>query len=391
MDDAFAPLAGVRVVEMSHMIMGPSCGMFLGFLGAEVIKVEPPEGDKTRALTGMGRPFFPLFNRGKKSVQLDLKSEAGRAALDRLLATADIFVENFRDAALGRMGADPQDLRARFPRLILASHKGFLSGPYENRTALDEVVQMMTGLAYMTGPTGRPLRVGSSANDIMGGLFGALSVVAALRERDTTGQGRSIRIGLFENCLLLVAQHMVQFELEGRSPPPMPERDFSWPVYDIFETADGEQVFVGAVSESQWVTLCTYLGLTGLLADPGLQIRMDQINARARTIPVFAAAIRLRNCAALVADLERIGLPFSPIAKPADMYDDPHVMRPGGLATSTLWTGETFRAPALPFEVDGTMLTGGGDVDAIGAHSAEVLADLGMTGDEIAVAMGKAA
>ncbi|MFU8779300.1 MAG: CaiB/BaiF CoA transferase family protein [Roseovarius sp.] len=391
MDNAFAPLAGVRVIEMSHMIMGPSCGMFLGFLGAEVIKVEPPEGDKTRDLTGMGRPFFPLFNRGKKSVQLDLKTEAGRAALDRLLGTADIFVENFRDQALGRMGADPADLHARFPRLILASHKGFLSGPYENRTALDEVVQMMTGLAYMTGPTGRPLRVGSSANDIMGGLFGALSVVAALRERDATGKGRSIRIGLFENCLLLVAQHMVQFELEGRSPPPMPERDFSWPVYDIFDTADGAQVFVGAVSENQWVTLCTLLGLQGLLDDPGLQKRMDQINGRDRTIPVFAAAFRLRDKASIMADLERLGLPFSPIAKPQEMYDDPHVTRPGGMATSQLWTGETFRAPALPLEVDGVMLAGGGDVDAIGGHSTEVLESLGLTEAEITAAMGRAA
>ncbi len=391
MDKTFAPLAGVRVIEMSHMIMGPSCGMFLGFLGAEVIKVEPPEGDKTRDLTGMGRPFFPLFNRGKKSVQLDLKTPQGRAALDRLLGTADVFVENFRDQALARMGADPADLQARFPRLILASHKGFLSGPYENRTALDEVVQMMTGLAYMTGPTGRPLRVGSSANDIMGGLFGALSVVAALRERDSTGAGRSIRIGLFENCLLLVAQHMVQFELEGRSPPPMPERDFSWPVYDIFDTADGAQVFVGAVSENQWVTLCTWLGLQGLLDDPALQKRMDQINARDRTIPVFAAALRLRDKAAIMADLERLGLPFSPIAKPQDMYDDPHVTREGGMATSHLWTGETFRAPALPFEVDGVMLTGGGDVDAIGAHSAEVLESLGLSAAEIAAAMGRAA
>lgn len=391
MDSDFAPLAGVRVVEMSHMIMGPSCGMFLAFLGAEVIKIEPPEGDKTRALTGMGRPFFPLFNRGKKSVRLDLKSDAGRAALDRLLATADVFVENFRDQALARMGADPADLRRRFPRLILASHKGFLSGPYENRTALDEVVQMMTGLAYMTGPTGRPLRVGSSANDIMGGLFGALSVVAALRERDSTGAGRSIRIGLFENCLLLVAQHMVQYELEGRDPPPMPERDFSWPVYDIFDTADGEQVFVGAVSENQWVTLCTWLGLAEFLADPGLQRRMDQINARARTIPVFAAALRRHDRATLVTELERLGLPFSPIAKPSDMYRDPHVMRDGGMATSHLWTGESFRAPALPFEVDGTMLTGGGDVDAIGGHSAAVLGALGMDAAEIADAMGQAA
>lgn len=391
MQQPFVPLAGIRVVEMSHMIMGPSCGMFLAFLGAEVIKVEPPEGDKTRHLSGMGRPFFPLFNRGKKSVSLDLKSASGRAALDALLATADVFVENFRDAALGRMGADPEQLRERFPRLILASHKGFLSGPYENRTALDEVVQMMTGLAYMTGPTGRPLRVGSSANDIMGGLFGALSVVAALRERERTGTGRSIRIGLFENCLLLVAQHMVQYELEGRDPPPMPERDFSWPVYDIFTTADGESIFVGAVTQGQWEALCGFLGLSSLLEDPSLRTKMDQINARDRTIPVIAAAIAARPRAGLVGEFERMGIPFSPIARPSDMYSDPHVMRPGGLAVSRIETGETFRAPALPFEVDGAMLTGGGDVPAVGADNDEVLGRLGLSPLQIAEAGGAAA
>lgn len=391
MTEPFAPLAGIRVVEMSHMIMGPSCGMFLGFLGAEVIKVEPPKGDKTRHLTGMGRPFFPLFNRGKKSVQLDTGTPQGRAALDQLLATADVFVDNFRDQSLARMGADPVELRDRFPRLILASHKGFLSGPYENRTALDEVVQMMTGLAYMTGPSGRPLRVGSSANDIMGGLFGALAVLATLIERERTGVGRSIRIGLFENCLLLVAQHMVQFDLEAVNPPPMPERDFSWPVYDIFTTADGRQIFVGAVTEGQWQALCGYLGLGALLADPGLQNRMDQINARDRTLPVIAAAILTHKADTLGADFERMGIPFSPISKPSDMYSDPHVMREGGLALSRLPSGETFRAPSLPFEIDGSMITGGGDLPVIGADTDAVLGALGLSPTEIEAARGRVA
>src|SRR5690554_337555 len=261
MDQSFLPLAGLRVVEMSHMIMGPSCGMFLGFLGAEVIKVEPPGGDKTRSLSGMGRPMFPLFNRGKKSVQLDLTTDAGKAAFQRLLATADVFVENFRDASLAKVGADPAELRLQFPKLIIASCKGFLTGPYQHRTAMDEVVQMMTGLAYMTGPTGRPLRVGSSVNDIMGGLFAAFSVLAALMERQKTGKGRELRVGLFENSLLLVAQHMVQFELEGANPPPMPEREFSWPIYDIFVDRAGQQIFVSAVTEGQWATVCKLLGL----------------------------------------------------------------------------------------------------------------------------------
>jgi crotonobetainyl-CoA:carnitine CoA-transferase CaiB-like acyl-CoA transferase len=388
MDQNFRPLEGIRVVEMSHMIMGPSCGMFLGMLGAEVIKVEPPEGDKTRNLTGMGRPFFPLFNRGKKSVQLDLKSEDGRRALDALLATADVFVENFRDASLSKMGADLDELRMRHPRLILASHKGFLSGPYQDRTALDEVVQMMTGLAYMTGPTGRPLRVGSSANDIMGGLFGAFSVLAALMERKETGKGRSLRVGLFENCLLLVAQHMVQFELEGTNPPPMPERTFSWPVYDIFDTADDRQMFVGAVTEGQWTALCRLLGLDELLADPALQARMDQIDARDRTIPVVAKAIASRQSEQLAAAFEKLGIPYSPIAKPSDMYADPHVMRPGGLATSRLPDGQSFRAPSLPFDVDGLMLTGGGDVPALGQDTGTVLGSLGLDAEAIGKAQG---
>ncbi|NDW45784.1 CaiB/BaiF CoA-transferase family protein [Ruegeria sp. PrR005] len=254
MTEDIRPLAGIRVVEMTHMIMGPSCGMFLALLGAEVIKVEPPEGDKTRKLTGMGRGFYPTFNRGKKSITLDLKQNAGRDALHKLLKGADVFIENFRDRSLAKMGFAPEVLRARYPQLIVSSLKGFLKGPYENRTAMDEVVQMMTGMAYMTGPTGRPLRIGSSANDIMGGLFGAFAVLAALLERGKDGKGHVLRTGLFENCLLLVAQHMVQFDIEGREAPPMPEREFSWPVYDIFETSEGRQIFVGAVTEGQWET-----------------------------------------------------------------------------------------------------------------------------------------
>ncbi len=387
----FKPLDGVRVIELSHMIMGPSCGMFLGFLGAEVIKVEPPEGDKTRYLSGMGVPFFPLFNRGKKSVQLDLKSDSGRMALDKLLATADVLVENFRDFALAKMGADPEDLRRRFPRLIVASHKGFLSGPYQERTALDEVVQMMSGLAYMTGPSGRPLRVGSSANDVMAGLFGAASVVGAIMERRETGKGRDLRIGLFENCLLLVAQHMVQFELEGVSPPPMPERDFSWPVYDIFTTGDGKQLFVGAVTEGQWGTLCDILALTELKVDPRLQTRMDCIKARNWTIPIVTAAMAERKASDLMAAFEPAGIPFAPIAKPSDMFQDPHVMRPGGLAVSTMADGRQFRAPSLPVEVDGVMVRGGGDVAAVGQDTDAVLGELGFDRDAIAAARGKPA
>lgn len=315
MSEPYQPLDGIRVIELSHMVMGPSCGMFLAFLGAEVIKVEPPGGDKTRQLTGMGSGFFPMFNRGKRSVCLDLKTPEGRSELDKLLADADVFVENFKDSSLAQMELDPESLRKCYPDLIITSNKGFLRGPYENRTAMDEVVQMMTGLAYMTGPTGQPLRIGSSANDIMAGLFGALAVVGALLERQQNpeAKARKIRVGLFENCLLLVGQHMVQYEIEGTESPPMPERSFSWPVYDIFDTADGRQLFIGAISSGHWMSLCNILDLPEIRDDPALTSAMDKINARTRTLPVFAAAIAKRNAADLAAAFTSKDIPFSPI------------------------------------------------------------------------------
>ncbi len=377
MSEPFQPLAGIRVIELSHMVMGPSCGMFLAFLGAEVIKVEPPGGDKTRQLTGMGAGFFPMFNRGKRSICLDLKSEEGKAALDELLAGADVFVENFKDSTLAKQGLDPAALRARFPDLIIASNKGFLHGPYQNRTAMDEVVQMMTGLAYMTGPTGRPLRIGSSANDIMAGLFGAMAVVGAVLERTQGGTGRDIRIGLFENCLLLVGQHMVQHEIEGTESPPMPERSFSWPVYDIFDTADGRQLFIGAITAGHWGSLCAILGLHELREDPSLATPMQKIDARERTLPIFAAAVAEQDAATLAAAFTQHDIPFSPILRPAQMYDDPHVLRPGGLVSTAVSDGSSFRAPGMPFEVDGAPVVPDNKLPAVGADTDDILQELG--------------
>ena len=386
-DPGFRPLDGIRVIEMSHMVFGPSCGMFLALSGAEVIKVEPPAGDKTRLLSGMGASFFPTFNRGKRSVVLDLDRREGREVLESLLEGADVFVENFRRSPLEGLGLGGEELRRRFPGLITVACKGFLSGPYEERSALDEVVQMMTGLAHMTGPAGQPLRVGSSVNDIMGGLFGAYGVMGALRERERTGKGRDIRVGLFENSLLLVAQHMVQFELLGIEPPPMPDREFSWPVYDIFETAEGRPMFVGAVTEGQWDILCGILGLEELLADPGLRTRVDQIAARERTLPEFRRAIAQRSFGELQAAFEENGIPFAPVARPAEMYDDPQA-NSGGLPVSELPDGSTMRAPGLPVEVDSARTGTAWDVPAKGADTDEILTSLGFAKDFIKRAGG---
>src|SRR6266700_2485614 len=336
------PLAGVRVVEMTHMVMGPTCGMILAQLGADVIKVEPPAGDKTRSLGGMGTSFFRLFNRGKKSVMLDFAKPEDRETMDRLLASADVFLENFRDGQLDKQGLGPEELRRKHPHLIVAGHKGFLSGPYEHRPALDEVVQMMSGLAAMTGTRDKPQRVGSSANDIMGGMFGAIAILAALyQKRGGNKEGADIRIGLFENCLFLVAQHMVEYEMTGRKPRSMPEREHAWPIYDIFDTAGD-----------------------------------DRILARARIIPRVAEVIKRWNVAELSAKLDALNICFSPINRPEDLLRDPHVLRPGGLVNNFNADGAPFRVPALPVEWNGGNIGEGLKVPVLGADTAAVRAEL---------------
>src|ERR1700742_3647540 len=320
------PLAGVRVIEMTHMVMGPTCGMILAQLGAEVIKVEPPVGDKTRSLGGMGTSFFPLFNRGKRSVVLDFEKAEDRETMHRLLETADVFLENFRDGQLDKQGLGPDELRQKYPDLIVAGHKGFLSGPYEHRPALDEVVQMMSGLAAMTGPREKPQRVGSSANDIMGGMFGVISILAALyQKRGGVTDGANIRIGLFENCLFLVAQHMVEFEMTGNRPRSMPEREHAWPIYDIFDTAGGGRIFIGVVTEGHWQSFCREFGMKDFADDPTLTNTTERIMSRGRILPRVAAEIKRWDVAELSAKLDRLNICFSPSYPTEDLLPAPHL------------------------------------------------------------------
>jgi crotonobetainyl-CoA:carnitine CoA-transferase CaiB-like acyl-CoA transferase len=373
MTEAGLPLEGVRVIEMTHMVMGPTCGMILAQLGAEVIKVEPPAGDKTRILGGMGTAFFPLFNRGKRSVVLDLAKSEDRETMHRLLESADVFLENFRDGQLDKQGLGADELRSKYPHLIVVGHKGFLSGPYEHRPALDEVVQMMSGLAAMTGTREKPQRVGSSANDIMGGMFGVISILAALyQKRAGKADGANIRIGLFENCLFLVAQHMVEFEMTGNRPRSMPEREHAWPIYDIFDCAGGSRIFIGVVTEGHWQSFCGEFGLQEFLDDPTLRTTTDRILARSRIIPRVAEVIKGWDVKALSDKLDRLNICFSPINRPEDLFDDPHVLRPGGLVNNFTADGAAFRVPALPIEWNGNNIGEGikvpplgGDTDAV--------------------------
>ena len=381
------PLAGLRVVEFTHMVMGPTCGMVLADMGAEVIKVEPIDGDRTRRLLGAGAGFFPMFNRNKKSIAIDLQDPAGAQAAVRLAASADVVAENFKPGTMIKYGLDYAALSARNPRLIYVSHKGFLPGPYEHRTALDEVVQMMGGLAYMTGRPGDPLRAGTSVNDIMGGMFGAIGTLGALIQRGITGKGMEVQSALFENNVFLMGQHMLQYAMTGKHPAPMPARDNPWAVYDVFTVKDGEQIFLCAVSDAQWVTFCDALGYADLKADPSLATNNQRVAVRPALLKTLRERLATHGADELADLFERVGLPFAPIRKPEDLYEDPHLKATGGLADVRLpdgdKAGQTVKTTLFPITMDGQRLGVRLDPPRLGQHTRELLDGVGYTSDEI--------
>ena len=373
------PLAGIRVLEFCQTIMGPSAGLILADLGADVIKVEPaPGGDKTRRLPGFASGFFGSFNRNKRSIAIDLKSPEGRDLAHRLAAQADAVLENYAPGTMERLGCGYEDFRKANPRLIYCALKGFLSGPYEHRPALDEVVQFMAGLAYMTGPPGRPLRAGTSVIDIMGGTFAVVGLLAALRERDRTGRGQLIKSALFESTAFLMAQHVAGEALTGEPMPPMPARRGAWAVYETFVTADGEQVFIGITSDNHWRRFCDEFGRGDLLVDPRYGSNEDRVRERPTLLPLVAEIVKRYRMAEIVAICERIGIPFAPVAKTEDLPDDPHLNAGGRMMAVDLGHGIRAKLPGLPIEMDGHALTLHRQPPDVGEHTAEVLREAGL-------------
>lgn len=371
------PFEGIRVIEFTHMVMGPTCGMVLADLGAEVIKIEPLAGDNTRKLMGSGAGFFAMFNRNKKSIALDLHMPEGKEAALKLIATADIVSENFKPGAMAKLGLDYAALSKLNDRLIYVSHKGFLPGPYDHRTALDEVVQMMGGLAYMTGREGDPLRAGTSVNDIMGGMFGAIGAMAALAQRTVTGKGQEVQSALFENNVFLVAQHMMQFAVTGEAAAPMPSRISAWAVYDVFTVKGGEQIFLAVVSDTQWAVFCKAFDLADLQADARLVTNNDRVRARDWMLPVLRSRMAQHSAAELSRVFEDSGLPFAPIVQPQDLFDDPHLLATGGLAAVQLPDGRETQVPLMPITMDGHRPGVRSNPPRLGEHTDALLLEAG--------------
>ncbi|MCZ0955002.1 MAG: CaiB/BaiF CoA-transferase family protein [Rhodospirillaceae bacterium] len=381
------PLAHIRVIEFSHMVMGPAAGMILADLGAEVIKIEPLGGDKTRRLKGSGAGYFPMYNRNKKSICIDLKNPLGRELAGELLAGADVLIENFRPGAMDRLGFGWSDLHTANPRLIYCSLKGFLSGPYEHRAALDEVTQMMGGLAYMTGLPDRPMRVGASVVDVTGGLFGVVGVLAALERRQRTGEGERITGSLFETTAFLVGQHMAQEAVTGEAPQPMSVRRSAWAIYDVFESREGEKIFVGVVSDTQWRRFCEEFDLQDLQADVSLAKNNERVRRRDRILPVVSTLFRSLGREELLMRLDRAGVPFAQVNAPSDLFDDPHLCANGGLVGVTLSdgprAGTRTETPALPIDWADARFGLRQDIPAAGEHGRDVLAAAGYPPERI--------
>ena len=388
---AAAPLAGLRVLEFSHTIMGPTAGLVLADLGADVVKVEPaPHGDPTRVLGGFAAGFFAAFNRNKRGIALDLKRPEGQAAVHRLVRYADIVLENYGPGTMERLGCGYEALAAHNPRLIYLALKGYLAGPYAHRPALDEVVQFHVGLAHMTGPAGRPLRAGASVIDILGAVFGVVAVQAALRERDVTGRGQRVSSALFESAAFLMASHMAGIAATGEDMPPMPERRGAWAIYEVFPTADG-QLFIGVTSDQQWTRFTEEFGLQALAADPRLASNVMRVTERGWLIPKLKKITAALSTAAVAARLERCAVSWAPVGKPGDMFEDAHLLATGGLLDVFVSRiggehGVKVGLPALPIEfgAERARSTLHRQPPRVGEHNAEVLGEAGFSADEIA-------
>ena len=384
------PLDGVRVLEFSHTIMGPSAGMLLADLGADVVKIESaPDGDATRRLGGFASGFFFAFNRNKRSLAVDLKSKDGQALIHRLAADADVVLENFGPGTMERLGCGYEDLGRINPRLIYCALKGFLSGPYEHRPALDEVVQYMAGLAYMTGPPGQPLRAGSSVIDIMGGMFAVIGIQAALRERERTGKGQLVKSALFESTAFLMTQHMAGQAVTGRPPPPMPAREGAWGIYETFKASDGEMIFVGLTSDNHWRRFCQHFDRTDMLENPKYANNQLRVKERPVIRAMVAECVSTLTMPELTKLFDEIGIPFAPVAKPGDLFEDPHLNAGGRMLDVAFKDGVHAKIPRIPLEVGAHDFGLRRQAPTIGQHSVEILEEAGLSKAEVDALRGR--
>jgi crotonobetainyl-CoA:carnitine CoA-transferase CaiB-like acyl-CoA transferase len=377
------PLQNIKVLEFTHAVMGPTTGLLLADMGAEVIHIEPPQGDETRRLKGFGTGYFPFYSRNKKSLAIDIKSEEGKKIIYQLVEGSDIVVENFGPGTMDRLGFGYDKLKVINEKLIYCSLKGFASGPYQNRHAMDEVVQMMGGLAYMTGRPGDPLRAGTSIVDITGGMFGYIGILTALYEREKTGKGKLVKSSLFETTAFLMGQHMAYAAITKVPVPPMPARVSAWSIYKIFNTKDNDQIFIGIISEKHWQRFCETFEWKDWLNDERLKINNGRIDNREWFLPELNKRIATFTKKEIIQKCELADIPFAPIATPEDLFEDVQLNEGGSLLATTLPDGTETKLPKFPLEYEGAEMSVRLNPPRIGEHTNEILQSMGLTNEQI--------
>ncbi len=381
------PLKDLRVLELGHIVAGPTASLILADLGADVIKVERPDGgDQARNMPGAASGFY-FFNRNKRSLAIDLKTDAGKEVFRRLVKSADVCLDNYAPGALERLGLGYGDLAKLNPRLIYLAVKGFLPGPYEHRPSLDELAQMMGGLAFMTGPKGRPLRAGASVIDIGAATYGIVGVLAALHVRDSTGRGQMITSGLFETSVFWVGQWMARAVATGEPSFPMAEIGQSvrmgWGIFHLFDTADRQQVFIGVTSNAHWERLCQEFGMPELLADARLDNNAKRVAAQEWMLPLVRQVAIQFSGAQLQQKLEKASVPYAPVQRPDQLLDDPHLHATGQLLPTPMQDGRTGNLPKLPFNSSDYEFGIRRPPPGLGEHTREVLGEAGLSQAEI--------
>ena len=378
------PLRSVKVLEFTHAVMGPSCGVILADMGANVIRIEPVTGDPTRRLRGFGIGYYSFYNRNKRCIAIDIKSDKGREILHKLVGQVDVLVENFGPGTMDRIGYGFNQMKKINSQLIYASLKGFLSGPYEKRHAMDEVVQMMGGMAYMTGPPGQPTRAGASIVDISGGMFAVIGILTALYERERSGKGKFIKSALFETCAFLMGQHMAYAALSEDPIPPMPARISAWSVYRIFDTEDDEKLFIGLISDKHWERFCKVFERNDLFGDSRLTTNNDRITEREWLLPDLEKMMLGLTKNEIIERCQEAEIPFAPIATPEDLFDDPQLNQGSGLLETTFPDGTQTKMPRTPIEYgESDFNLKSNPPDTIGQHTQEILSGLGYSDGEI--------
>ncbi|QYZ69768.1 CaiB/BaiF CoA transferase family protein [Neotabrizicola shimadae] len=333
-----APLAGVRVIELARILAGPWAGQTLADLGAEVIKVEAPEGDDTRR---WGPPFieregdrsaayFHAANRGKKSVTCDFRTPEGQAAVRRLVADADVVIENFKVGGLAKYGLDWDSLRAVNPRLVYCSITGFgQTGPYAHRAGYDFIIQGMAGLMSVTGePDGQPQKVGVAVTDVFTGVYAATAILAALIQRQTTGRGQMIDMALMDVAVATMANQALNYLSTGTAPRKMGNAHPNLAPYAVFDCADG-WIILATGNDSQYRKLCGILGLEAMATAPEFLTNADRVANRVEMTRALTEATTRMTKAELLAACEAEGVPAGPINDLAEVFADPQVIARG--------------------------------------------------------------